>query len=467
MRQPAQNDVIPDETIEVAPGRRAPYTQLGDWVALSGIDDHAKALYWHLSMHINTERGDREVWPRREELADLAGFKRPQSVDRYIADLVAIGAVEVWTIRYANGMRTRSRYVVHAAPPPGYTGPTTLAEWLARRGDSADEESGSRCAPQRTTVRPGETHETAGQPVVRPSAQRGCAPAHTGSTPERTGTKTKRNKKELSLSERLRAAGVVETEEREIIDWIKNSHGTETASRARAYLRTVAGNGDLAELVADWRASRAASGGAGTPDLPEWCGRCGLNAMPLGLGDSDTPVGDVAVFRPGGRTMAAVNARLRRTATGEPCPDCHPDREQAAAPPAQREPATDTAARRQAIDDAIGPDLRDRLLTAIIATNEVYQRARRTPTIVAGLLDSAYAAHGHDIAAIRAYAESLPPAAEHAPAVTTGETPVPPIPPTGVSRGTAAGRPPGARRPAGRPPVGGTGVRPTAAPHGR
>ena len=175
-----------DEQIEIAAGRRAPYTQLADWVALSGISDHAKALYWHLKMHVNVERGDFEVWPRKELLAAWMQIKQARRIDPYIDELVRIGAIEVYRRRYANGMRARNRYVVHDTPPPGYTGPTSLAEWYARHNSAEDETSQSRVcarqpvvpsraprsAVQGTTARPAQTDAVAGQPVVPSRAPR-------------------------------------------------------------------------------------------------------------------------------------------------------------------------------------------------------------------------------------------------------------------------------------------------------
>ncbi|WP_131787344.1 helix-turn-helix domain-containing protein, partial [Protofrankia symbiont of Coriaria ruscifolia] len=152
LRGTGQTSADLDEQIEIAVGRRAPYTQLGDWVALSGITDHAKALYWHLSMHINTRRGDTEVWPTRDVLAEWSGFSRPNSIDRYLTELVDLGAIEIVTSRYANGMRSRNCYMIHQSPPAGYTGPTSLAEFYERRREVARDSE--RSALERTTLRP-------------------------------------------------------------------------------------------------------------------------------------------------------------------------------------------------------------------------------------------------------------------------------------------------------------------------
>ncbi len=72
--------------------------------------------------------------------------------------------------------------------------------------------------------------------------------------------------------------------------------------------------------------------------------------------------------------------------------------------------ATDTADRTTAITAALGPDLHGRIVAAAIAANPIYQRGRRSSTLARSLATSVYADHDHDIAAIRAYAETLPPA---------------------------------------------------------
>ncbi|WP_372672599.1 hypothetical protein [Amycolatopsis kentuckyensis] len=160
-----------DELLEIASGRRAPYTQLGDWVALSGVSDHAKALYWHLSMHLNQTRsdhGDFTVWPTRETLADWCGFSRPQSVDRYIDELAEIDAVEKYTKTYGNGMRRRNVYVVNQEPPEDYAGPKSLKEFYARRRATAELDASSAPSPTPNYI---EFGKSAAHAVVRPSAQ--------------------------------------------------------------------------------------------------------------------------------------------------------------------------------------------------------------------------------------------------------------------------------------------------------
>lgn len=186
-----------DEQIEIAAGRRAPYSQLGDWVALSGISDRAKALYWHLAMHINQQRGDFEVWPSKELLAGWMGLKKADSVDPYLNELVRLGAVEKFQRRSYDGMRSRNRYVIHQEPPQDYTGVRSLKEFYELRrvvSEAVDNgDTAGHAVPRSTGVRSA-PNETPGQPVPRstgvpiPAAAGAAIPAAAGSN------KTKVNK---------------------------------------------------------------------------------------------------------------------------------------------------------------------------------------------------------------------------------------------------------------------------------
>lgn len=160
-----------DEQLEVGAGRRAPFTQLGDWVALSGISSHAKALYWHLSMHLNMERGDFEVWPSRAALAEWLGIKKVAGIDRYLDELTQLGAIETHRRRYMGGMRARNRYIIHQTPPDGYTGPRSLSEWYTTRRAELSQQGGvSAARPVVPSEGPREQAQTnsvfAARPVV-------------------------------------------------------------------------------------------------------------------------------------------------------------------------------------------------------------------------------------------------------------------------------------------------------------
>jgi hypothetical protein len=106
----------PTEADVLAAGRLVPYSMLPDWVPLSGISPPAQALYWQLALHIAHGRGDRVVFPSRGHLARRLSFRQARSVDRYIDELVEIGAIDKYTGRAADRMRTRNYYVLHMAP---------------------------------------------------------------------------------------------------------------------------------------------------------------------------------------------------------------------------------------------------------------------------------------------------------------------------------------------------------------
>ncbi|MGW5609480.1 hypothetical protein ACWEWI_25960 [Streptomyces sp. NPDC003753] len=126
-----------DHTLEVSLGRRAPFTQVGDWVLLSGADSDARTLYWALSAHLNASRDDNEVWPGLLTLARILGLKKPENVSKYMLQLEVIGAIEV--IRSTTGLVRRNRYIVHQTPPADYCGPRSMADWYALSRAAPDE----------------------------------------------------------------------------------------------------------------------------------------------------------------------------------------------------------------------------------------------------------------------------------------------------------------------------------------
>lgn len=125
----------PGGAMEIEAADEDPFTQCPTWIALSGISPQARALYWILAMHLNmrrVENGDREVWPSKESIAALMGLTKASAIDRYMGELVAIRAVEVFRRREGR-MRTRNRYMIHRNAPKGWSGPKSIAEYYARR----------------------------------------------------------------------------------------------------------------------------------------------------------------------------------------------------------------------------------------------------------------------------------------------------------------------------------------------
>lgn len=108
-------------------GRTGTWTMLPDWVALSGISARAQALYWQLALHLNRRRGDRIVFPSRQNLANRLGFTQPRTIDRYLTELIQVGAIDKHTTR-TSARRSRNFYVLHLEPRPGYPRPRSLAD---------------------------------------------------------------------------------------------------------------------------------------------------------------------------------------------------------------------------------------------------------------------------------------------------------------------------------------------------
>ncbi len=143
-----------DDRFDVQPGRRIPYTQLPDWVAVADIAPQARLIFWILEAHVNVRRArrraaqqqdDREVWTSREVLADLLGKRQARTADPYIRQLEAIGAVTVH--RPDETGLTYNVYEPHLTPPDGYTGPRSLGEYYTRR----NVDGGLDSALERTT----------------------------------------------------------------------------------------------------------------------------------------------------------------------------------------------------------------------------------------------------------------------------------------------------------------------------
>lgn len=127
-RAPGESEPPGDDRIELLWGRRAPFSQLGNWVLFSGASAQACKLYWAYVAHLSSSRDDRKVWPKRETLAKILGASL-DTVDRYSKELAKLGAIDIIPRRYSNGMRARNGYRIHEMPPPGYTGPMGIEDY--------------------------------------------------------------------------------------------------------------------------------------------------------------------------------------------------------------------------------------------------------------------------------------------------------------------------------------------------
>ncbi len=147
--------------------RVTPWTQLHDWVRISGISPTASSLYWVMKMHVYVRAGDNSVKTSTDELAALCGLSRGDKVTRYVRELEGIGAVS----SKLEGMPARKVYVVHEDPPPGYTGPLTLKEWYEiRRSVKALKERQNESEKPQVSAVPPESGEQENAPD-RPSAK--------------------------------------------------------------------------------------------------------------------------------------------------------------------------------------------------------------------------------------------------------------------------------------------------------
>lgn len=126
-----------DDTVE--PGRGTVFTDVGEWVVLCPISDRACRVYWIFRAHVNRGRTlpngkpDERAWPVQEDVAEMLRVKKCDTIGAAVRELVAIGAVDVRTERYHNGMRRRNIYTVHREPPEGFGGPLSTNDWYARR----------------------------------------------------------------------------------------------------------------------------------------------------------------------------------------------------------------------------------------------------------------------------------------------------------------------------------------------
>ncbi|MFD7764089.1 hypothetical protein [Streptomyces microflavus] len=178
-----------EEQYEVAVGRKAPYTIVPDWITLHDeLDPQAKAVYGVLAMHVNVQKGDGISWPTRLVIAEMLNWSREQSPDKYIKQLVAVGAVDTEDWTRPNGSKGK-RYYVHQTPPPGYTGVTTLAEWFKRRREAlaAARPAPKPGRPRRAATVPAQKTEGTPAQAKAPSAKKTAAPKKTAkATKEQT-----------------------------------------------------------------------------------------------------------------------------------------------------------------------------------------------------------------------------------------------------------------------------------------
>lgn len=188
------------DEIELRTGRTGPaYTEVHDWVALSGVSPTAGFLYNLLRMHVNRRRGDNEVWLSQLTLAVLCSLSRGDKLKPYLDELVGIEAIDITR----GGLHRKNAFTVHSLPPAGYAGPLDIKEWHERNKAKVQEKRAAekatrdaRRAKKAVTPKTGEHPVTpkTGEPVT-PEAGQPVTPS-TGREPkerepkEREPTKT-------------------------------------------------------------------------------------------------------------------------------------------------------------------------------------------------------------------------------------------------------------------------------------
>lgn len=173
------------EQLELQTGRRAPFSQLGDWVMLadpSMVRHPAKILYWTLAAHVSSAREDTVVWPSQDTLAEILGYSDGRKLRAYIEELEAIDAI---TVRKKHVMvgglrRTRSIYVVHQTPPENYGGHESLTEFYSER--RARQEAAALAETLAAALEPDTTEPEPGTPGGRngPPGESGPEPLDQG-----------------------------------------------------------------------------------------------------------------------------------------------------------------------------------------------------------------------------------------------------------------------------------------------
>ncbi|MFF4276241.1 hypothetical protein [Streptomyces sp. NPDC001536] len=182
--------------LEILAGRMpdVQFTQVPNWVFLAdGIKPQAQALYVHLVMHLNRERGDKQVWPSQKALAARLGLNRVQSLTPYFKQLEELGALDMQITRYQSGMRQRYVYTVHLVPPDGYDGPLNQAEWYAAHNATTPSKKTAR-AVSPTADAPPATTEPQQDAAAADDAAPATEAAPTARKPRKRGEKTAEEK---------------------------------------------------------------------------------------------------------------------------------------------------------------------------------------------------------------------------------------------------------------------------------
>src|SRR5690349_16313556 len=139
----------PEDEPSVVHGTISTFTQTPWWLTASGISGNAHKLYSVL-MHF-ADNTTLVAWPSRATLAKAMGMNRPQSLDRYIEELVDAGAVRVRRRQAAGGVHLVNQYQMNRGMAPWETSADNPQEGSAEKRTTSTE--------QRTEVVPESAHE--------------------------------------------------------------------------------------------------------------------------------------------------------------------------------------------------------------------------------------------------------------------------------------------------------------------
>lgn len=122
-------------------GRRAPFTQVPEWVMLHPeLSDTGFRVYCILLAHVNGQKGDSRAFPGQKAVGAMINRHR-NTIGKAVNDeLGPLGMVEVEVERYGtNSSRRRNVYIVHELPPEEYDGVGSIAEWHELNGKTAGQ----------------------------------------------------------------------------------------------------------------------------------------------------------------------------------------------------------------------------------------------------------------------------------------------------------------------------------------
>lgn len=252
--------------------------------------------------HISTHRGGFGVTPESISRHMRDGVS---AIKGALQELEACGYLVRTQQRRADGTMGPVEYYITDMPPEEQIPTSEPVDEIQLPDATCDNTGNHRSEPVDGNPPagdpPAENHPHKKTNSKKTSSKNTLSPPSPGPRPAATPAADERETEAApptTTAERVirTAAVVTPDEEQQFIDWVTTRH----TPRGPGWWRTIAANGDLADLAQTWRAEHAPA--ATGPALPAWCGQCG-DGMPA----------------------AAFNPRFRRS-DGQPCPDCHPDR---------------------------------------------------------------------------------------------------------------------------------------------